>query len=182
MTDIGKGDLLTPENEEQIARLGGRLSDLEILTQKLQAGSTVDEAVEDIISRAVAQVKKDIFDEEPSKEWTKSQVWHLAQLFSNAEEVRSHLHLCYLTSLNLNSKLLQASYEDVLYNGPFKGNEKPLRALEQAEMVSVTHKDGESVLYAPTPFKYARLRFASLQDTHQSFVLDGRYGGPLSNG
>lgn len=138
LTDMGKGDLLTPSNEEQIGRLGGRLSDLEILTQKLQANSTVDEAVEDIISRSVAQVKKDIFDEEPAKEWTKAQIWYLTQLFSSAEE---------------------ATYEDVLFNGPFKGNEKPLRALEQVEMVSVTHRDGAS---------------STTQDSSSDFFQDNR--------
>lgn len=40
----------------------------------------------------------------------------------------------------------QASYEDVLINGPFAGDEKPLRALEQAGIVAVVHRDSRHKL------------------------------------
>lgn len=41
----------------------------------------------------------------------------------------------------------QLSYADLLANGPFKGQEKALRALEQAEVIMVIHKEGRGACH-----------------------------------
>jgi hypothetical protein len=38
----------------------------------------------------------------------------------------------------------QVGYADALHNGPFKGDEKALRALEQVDMISILHREGAS--------------------------------------
>jgi hypothetical protein len=49
--EIGKQDVVENANRDLIALLGGRLSDLEILVQKLRSGSKLNEAVEDMVVR-----------------------------------------------------------------------------------------------------------------------------------
>lgn len=134
------------------------MTDLEALVQKLRSGTSCEDAVEDIIasklnmlfvltwlmdvSGAASEVKKNIFgesrEEAKAKEWTPQQAWYLTKLLSQQEEVR-------VPNDRNHSKpdCAQANYADVLVNGPFGSDDKALNALEQAEMVSVIHRDGE---------------------------------------
>ena len=48
LVQLGKQDVLT--DEASISHLGGRLTDLEALVQKLRSGTSCEDAVEDIIS------------------------------------------------------------------------------------------------------------------------------------
>ena len=50
LSQLGKADLVSKSDESSIAHLGGRLTDLETLVQKLRSGSEVETAVDDIIS------------------------------------------------------------------------------------------------------------------------------------
>lgn len=50
LAEYGLPDACTPKNEHEVALLGGRLSDLEVLLQKVRSGATLDAAVEDIIT------------------------------------------------------------------------------------------------------------------------------------
>jgi hypothetical protein len=38
-------------------------------------------------------------------------------------------------------------YADALHNGPFNGDEKALRALEQVDMISILLREGEEKLF-----------------------------------
>lgn len=46
LKEYGKEDLLRNSNKEAIERLGGRLTDLETLIQKMRGGANIDEAVD----------------------------------------------------------------------------------------------------------------------------------------
>ena len=46
LADYGKEELVQEANQAAIGRLGGRLTDLETLIQKMRGGATADEAVE----------------------------------------------------------------------------------------------------------------------------------------
>jgi hypothetical protein len=46
---------------------------------------------------------------------------------------------------------LQLKYADVLVNAPFKSDEAALRALENAEMISISHRDGPSSVLPLAP-------------------------------
>jgi hypothetical protein len=104
--------------------------------------------VEQAFTGSATEVRKNIYgddsEEAKSKEWTRAQAWHLTQLLAEKDEVRFR---CLGTSKLI---LYKTGYEDVLYNGPFGGNDKPLHALEQAEMISVVHREGLPFLSAAT--------------------------------
>ena len=93
LAEVGKSDLVTTYNSASIDMLGGRLTDLEILVQKLRSGSTVEEGVWDIVQRSAVEIKKNVFgddsEEAKAKEWTQAQAWYLTKLLAKKEEVCS---------------------------------------------------------------------------------------------
>uniref|UniRef100_V5EX92 Mitochondrial escape protein 2 n=1 Tax=Kalmanozyma brasiliensis (strain GHG001) TaxID=1365824 RepID=V5EX92_KALBG len=107
-----------------VDKLGGRLTDLETLVQKVSLGQTVESAVHDIISRSVVELRKNAFGDDASEAsslpWTRSQAWTVITKLARSGEV---------------------SYYGLLHN-EFKGNEGAIKALEQAEIVAVRHHDG----------------------------------------
>ncbi|OCH95302.1 hypothetical protein OBBRIDRAFT_878653 [Obba rivulosa] len=114
-----------PEEVSYIQRLGGRASDLESLVHKARSGLTIQEAVEDIVARSTAEIQKNAFgdDLEDAKNlpWTREQVWILMKQLSTKPEI---------------------SYHEVLMDFPFKGDETPLRNMEQAELIAVSTQNG----------------------------------------
>ncbi|KAK4049700.1 mitochondrial escape protein 2 [Microbotryomycetes sp. JL201] len=116
---------LPANTESSVAKLGGRQTDLELLLQKVHAGFTVDDAVQDIVARNAYEIRKAIFgdDEEEAKslKWSREQAWKLLVGLTKEDELK---------------------YADVLVN-IFKSNEGALRALESAEMISIQHRDSK---------------------------------------
>lgn len=53
LAEYGMPEICTPQNEGDIELLGGRLSDLEVLLQKIRGGSSLHAAVEEIVMRMV---------------------------------------------------------------------------------------------------------------------------------
>ncbi|GAA5822542.1 hypothetical protein JCM3770_003570 [Rhodotorula araucariae] len=107
-----------------VARLGGRQTDLELLVQKIRAGQTVDEAVDDIIQRNASEIRKNFFgdDEDEAKglKWTRAQAWAMVTGLSDKGELK---------------------YGETLLT-TFGGDDAPLRALESASLISVHHVNG----------------------------------------
>ncbi|BGP44021.1 mitochondrial escape protein 2 [Rhodotorula kratochvilovae] len=107
-----------------VARLGGRQTDLELLVQKIRAGQTVDEAVDDIIQRNASEIRKNFFgdDEEEAKglKWSRGQAWAMVTGLSEQGELK---------------------YGETLLT-TFGGDDAPLRALESASLISVHHVNG----------------------------------------
>lgn len=102
---------LTSKTTASIERLGGRASDLDnvrplafdTLVQSLNAypgqliykvrnGSSIEDAVEDIIARGVGELRKNAFgdDSEDAKDlpWTRAQAWGLMKRLAKEGEVR----------------------------------------------------------------------------------------------
>ncbi|KAK7015902.1 mitochondrial escape protein 2 [Paramarasmius palmivorus] len=123
---------LTSEETSYLERLGGRSSDLESLIHKVRNGQSVKDAVEDIIYRGVAELRKSAFgdDSEDAKNlpWTREQAWTVLKLLSQQAEV---------------------PYHEVLLNFPFKGDESPLRNMEQAELISIGTYNGRPSVIRP---------------------------------
>ncbi|SNX85177.1 related to PRP12 - involved in early maturation of pre-rRNA [Melanopsichium pennsylvanicum] len=115
---------LDDETASWVDKLGGRLTDLETLIQKVSLGQSVESAVQDIISRSVVELRKNAFGDDASEAsslpWTRSQAW---------------------TVVNKLAKKGEVSYYGLLHN-EFKGNEGAIKSLEQAEIISVRHHDG----------------------------------------
>lgn len=101
--------------------LGGRLTDLEFLARRIKTGETPTKAVQEIIAQAASEIlKMYIFnaDEGDShRGWNPEQAWLLVK------------ELADTGSLRYNSVLLHDTYKS---NG-----ESVLRALEQAELISI---------------------------------------------
>ncbi|KAH8108444.1 RNA12 protein-domain-containing protein [Phellopilus nigrolimitatus] len=128
LRETGGDDGLTPEQRQSVERLGGRASDLETLVHKVRSGQRVEDAVEDIISRGVNELRKNAFGEDvedaKSLAWTREQVWAVLKQLAGAEEI---------------------SYHDVLLEFPFKGDEAALRSMEHAELITIGTHNGQPV-------------------------------------
>lgn len=83
---------LPTDDHASVAQLGGRQTDLELLVQKIRAGQTASEAVDDLIQRNASEIHKKLFgdDEEEAKgfKWSKQQALDLIKGLSEKGEVR----------------------------------------------------------------------------------------------
>ncbi|WWD16211.1 hypothetical protein CI109_100637 [Kwoniella shandongensis] len=137
-TPAGSG--LSTDDSQQIAKLGGRMVDLETLVYKVRTGSKIKDAVDDIILRNVVELRKLAFgdDSEDAKslQWTRAQAWKVVSDLAKKGEL---------------------SYAQLLQDFPFKGAEQSLKALEEHELVSVTYIDGRASKVKPGKpvFRYA---------------------------
>lgn len=104
-----------------IELLGGRLTDLEFLARRIKTGETPNKAVHEIIDQSASEIlKMYIFgaeDEGGNRHWTAEQAWFLIKELAQKESLR---------------------YNEVLIDDMLKsGGENVLRALEQAELISI---------------------------------------------
>ncbi|OCF71499.1 exonuclease [Kwoniella mangroviensis CBS 8886] len=124
----------------QISKLGGRMVDLETLVYKVRNGTSIKDAVDDIILRNTIELRKTAFgdDSEDAKSlpWNRSQAWKVVKELASKGEI---------------------SYANLLQDFPFKGNEQALKALEEHELVSVSYVDGRASKVRPGKpvFRYA---------------------------
>ncbi|KJE05169.1 exonuclease [Cryptococcus gattii NT-10] len=141
-----KGFTLSPEDSAQVAKLGGRMVDLENLVYKVRTGSKIKDAVDDIIQRNVVELRKAAFgdDSEDAKAlpWTRAQAWKVVSDLANKGEI---------------------PYNKMLQEFPFKGAEQSLKALEEHELVSVSYIDGRASMVKPGKpvFRYVFQALAS---------------------
>jgi hypothetical protein len=109
---------------------------------KVRSGMSIEQAVEDIISRGVSELTKNAFgdDAEDAKNlpWSREQAWKLMKELAKQEEVSA---LRGLHSLATNV-FVQIPYHDVLMDFPFKGDEQPLREMERAELILISTQNG----------------------------------------
>jgi hypothetical protein len=115
---------------------------------KVRNGQTVQVAVEEIIARAVSELRKSAFgddvDDGQGKHWSQDQAWTVVKALSTEPEV------CR-TYPNEKSPLIlaQVSYYDILMNFPFKGNENALRGMEDAELITIGTFEGRPSVIRP---------------------------------
>jgi len=100
--------------------LGGRLTDLEFLSRRIKAGESPIKAVDEIIDQSASEIlKMYIFggDESESRKWSPEQAWLLIKQLTQKDSLR---------------------YNEILLDDTYKsGGEKTLRALEQAELITI---------------------------------------------
>ncbi|KAJ6032465.1 Mitochondrial escape protein 2 [Penicillium herquei] len=106
--------------------LGGRVTDLEFMAHRIKAGETPQAAVKRIIDQSASEILK-IFilsTDSASTQWSTEQAWHIIK--SLAED-----------------KDGQLLYNKILLHELFKENgEATLRALEQAELITIASEQG----------------------------------------
>ena len=128
--DAGEGEKkLTPsqlrnyldELDGVIHVLGGRLTDLEFLARRIQAGESPGSAVRQIIEQSASEVLK-MYLLDADRSWTPQQAWVLIKELANNEELK---------------------YNELLLNDMFsKNGEQALQTLEQAELISISSVNG----------------------------------------
>ncbi|KAG1819493.1 RNA12 protein-domain-containing protein [Suillus subaureus] len=130
--DAGITSDLTPAQNKAIEHLGGRTSDLERLIHKVCSGQCIEEAVEDIITSGVGELRKKAFgediDDAKSLLWSREQAWTVLKQLARKAEL---------------------PYYEVLLDAPFKGDELPLRAMEHAEIISISTQHGRPSTIRP---------------------------------
>ncbi|KAI0306739.1 RNA12 protein-domain-containing protein [Multifurca ochricompacta] len=113
------------EETEMINCLGGRASDLASFIHKMRAGQTPMDAVDDIIRQGVSELRKQVFgddiDDARSLPWSREHAWAVLRALASKDTV---------------------PYYETLMNAPFKGDEGPLRSMEQVEMITVDTQNG----------------------------------------
>lgn len=115
------------------------------LMHKVRSGQRVEDAVEDIISKGVSELRKNAFgeDAEDAKNlaWTREQAWAIMKQLSKEEEVeiKTSLKCVHRTYVSL-----KIPYHETVINFPFKGDEVSLRNMEHAELITIGTKDGKA--------------------------------------
>lgn len=109
------------ELDSCIDLLGGRLTDLEFLARRIKTGETPNKAVHEIIDQSASEIlKMYIFgteDQDSNKRWNAEQAWMMIKELAEKDTLR---------------------YNEVLLDDIMKvGGESVLRALEQAELISI---------------------------------------------
>lgn len=134
-----------------MAILGGRLTDLEFLARRIKTGESPARAVEEIIAQSASEIlKMYLLDQDGerataggsgsgARRWTATQAWLLVK------------RLAKYDSLRLNEVLLSDIFK--------AGGREAVAALEQAELISVSSKDGRpSAIHPGKPVFRAAFR------------------------
>ncbi|EXJ70091.1 uncharacterized protein A1O5_07164 [Cladophialophora psammophila CBS 110553] len=110
--------------------LGGRLTDLEFLARRIKTGESPGKAVRQIIEQSASEIlKMYLLDvDTSSRKWTPQQAWLLIKELAANETLR---------------------YNELLLNDLFKDGETVLQALEQAELITITSKNGRPYSIKP---------------------------------
>ncbi|KAL5532911.1 YME2 [Sanghuangporus sanghuang] len=146
LRESGISDSFTPEQRNAVERLGGRASDLQALIHKVRSGQRVEDAVEDIITRGVYELRKTAFGEDAEDiktlPWSREEAWAVLKKLAKTEEV---------------------SYHDVLSDFPFKGDEAALRNMEHSDLIIIgTHDGRPSTIRAGRPvYRYVFQRLVA---------------------
>ncbi|KAF9975836.1 mitochondrial escape protein 2 [Actinomortierella ambigua] len=121
-----------PTLKKSVETIGGRLTDLELFVQKVKSGMAPEEATHDILGRAVIEVRKAAFDydntEGKTAHWTAIQFWAIMQQLAFADS---------------------ANYDELKIHPLFKNDESPFGHMEEAELISIVHKNGRPFLVKP---------------------------------
>ncbi|EPB90204.1 hypothetical protein HMPREF1544_02888 [Mucor circinelloides 1006PhL] len=116
-----------PDLREVVAALGGRLTELELLVQKMKMKMDAQTAFEDIVTRNLIEIRKygfgDSSDESNKLEWSSTQFWTIVKLLTNKMSI---------------------NYDELKWGPVFLGDDAPLKAMERAELIIIVQKEGRA--------------------------------------
>ncbi|GAN06144.1 exonuclease [Mucor ambiguus] len=116
-----------PGLHEVVAALGGRLTELELLVQKMKMKMDAQTAFEDIVTRNLIEIRKygfgDSSDESNKLEWSSTQFWTIVKLLTNKMSI---------------------NYDELKWGPAFLGDDAPLKAMERAELIIIVQKEGRA--------------------------------------
>ncbi|KAF9214507.1 mitochondrial escape protein 2 [Podila verticillata] len=135
--------------------IGGRLTDLELFVQKVKTGMDPEDAVNDILTRAVIEVRKSAFDFDSKDEkvlnWSTLQFWTILKKLASCET---------------------ANFDELKIHPLFKNDESHFGALEQAELITIVHKNGRPFAVRPGKPIYRAAFQEILNDTGFAAVME----------
>ncbi|KAL2863565.1 RNA12 protein-domain-containing protein [Aspergillus lucknowensis] len=114
------------ELDSCIAVLGGRVTDLEFMAHRIEAGETPRGAVSRIVEQSASEILKMFIlsPETDSQQWNHQQAWHLIKTLAHSKDG-------------------SVPYNQVVQSDLFKSDgQTALRALEQAELISIATVNG----------------------------------------
>ncbi|KAL4912449.1 RNA12 protein-domain-containing protein [Aspergillus aurantiobrunneus] len=119
-----KGEDLA-ELDSCITVLGGRVTDLEFMAHRIEAGETPRGAVTRIVEQSASEILKMFIlsPESDSQQWSHEQAWHLIKMLAHSKDG-------------------SVPYNHVLQSDLFKSKTQALRELEQAELISIITVNG----------------------------------------
>ena len=138
-----------------VSSLRSNMSCLQLI-HKMKAGRKPTEAAEDIIRQSVSELHKRAFGEDAddvrSLLWSREQAWVVFRALASRDTV---------------------PYHETLMNAPFKGDEGPLRGMEQAELITVEVQDGRPSAIRPERpiYRYVFRRLVNGMCTHRHTLV-----------
>jgi len=116
----------TEDLMDALTKIGGRMQDLTTYIQKIKSGLSPRDAFNSMINETVLELRKRGFgedEEEASKmKWSPIQFWKIAQSLGGEED--------------------EISYDNIRFHDIFNGDDSPIRAMEDNELITVIYKDG----------------------------------------
>ncbi|EFP80782.2 uncharacterized protein PGTG_06738 [Puccinia graminis f. sp. tritici CRL 75-36-700-3] len=134
-TDPNRKSTVLAKDSALIQIVGGRLTDLDLLVQKIESGLDVERAIEEIVRQSMEEIKRKCFvhgDHDQSKllPWANHQVWDLIKRLSSHDEVPLY-------------PILSETFDDDL---------SVLSALESTDLITLsTHENGETMIRVGKP-------------------------------
>ncbi|PLW42842.1 hypothetical protein PCASD_07247 [Puccinia coronata f. sp. avenae] len=138
-----------------IQMVGGRLTDLDLLVQKIEGGLDVEQAIEEMVRQSMEEIKRKCFvrgdlDESKQFAWANHQVWDLIKRLSSHDRVPLY-------------PILSETFNDEF---------SVLSALESTDLITLsTHENGETVIRVGKPI-YGKAMKQLLQQEHFAAMQD----------
>ncbi|KAK7202522.1 RNA12 protein-domain-containing protein [Myxozyma melibiosi] len=107
--------------DKALEPLGGRMTDLLALIRRISIGETSLQAADEMIRQSSTEIIKRFLKCGSDIAWNPEQVWTIVKGLATAEDIR---------------------YNQLLADPLFKGNSDVIAALEHAELITVTERDG----------------------------------------
>ncbi|KAG9291024.1 hypothetical protein G9A89_012896 [Geosiphon pyriformis] len=126
------GDANIEKIDEAVQTFGGRFTDLQIFISKIKGGRSPTEALNDLISKSILEIRKYAFgdDVQDSKDipWTGIQFWKI------------------MKGLAQNKTIF---YDTEKFSPIFNKDDTPLKAMEQAELITIMQLNGRPYIIRP---------------------------------
>ncbi|CAG8456689.1 1634_t:CDS:10 [Paraglomus brasilianum] len=143
------------ELEDSVVALGGRLTDLKMFIKKIRDGQTPQGAFRELLAKAVMEIRKLAFgdDTEDAKSipWTGVQFWKVIVELSKCGNV---------------------DYDSIKYSPMFKGDDTPLKAMEEAELITIIQHYGYPYIIRPGKPLYQTAFSEIIADDHFAAIME----------
>ncbi|RIB02871.1 RNA12 protein [Gigaspora rosea] len=113
------------ELEEQVKILGGRVTDLRVFINKIRSGQTPQDALNDLITKANIEIRKIGFGDDTDD--AKTIPWKGIQFWKVMKELVQNDHV---------------SYDAIKFSPFFNGDDTAIRAMEEAELITILQLSG----------------------------------------